>query len=160
MGLKVLAIAVATGRAGYVYLQGSTLLHWGISVKAAKNNTNIVEFVQKLINEFKPDVVVTEKCGPTSKKGKKTRTLIRSAAELASHNAVLDVSVERIQVFTSKYEEAVALAQQWSDLKRHLPKHKRLLFEYEPRAMVLFEALFIAKRVLDRPSTELVAAMG
>ena len=48
--LRVLSIAVASGRAGYVCLQGTQLLDWGITVKAVKTGTELVGFVQELIN--------------------------------------------------------------------------------------------------------------
>ena len=67
--LSILAIAVASGKAGYVYLSDGTLQDWGITVKAAKTGSDLVGFVQSLINDLRPDVVVTEDCGKGSRKG-------------------------------------------------------------------------------------------
>ena len=104
--LSILAIAVASGKAGYVYLSDGTLQDWGITVKAAKTGSDLVGFAQGLINDLRPDVVVTEDCGKGSRKGANTRRLIQSVVELASHNAVLDVAVPRLRRYPSKYEEA------------------------------------------------------
>ncbi|WP_146345634.1 hypothetical protein [Falsiphaeobacter marinintestinus] len=158
--LKVLAVAVASGRAGYVCLDGTTLRDWGITVNAVKSTTEIAGFVQTLVNELKPDVIVTERCDEHCRKGKKAKTLIKSVAEIASHNYVLDVSVARPRNFQSKYEEAEDLVQRHPDLMGYLPKGKRRIFDFEPRGMILFEAMALAEEVLHGPPTQFAAAMG
>ena len=158
--LRVLSIAVASGRVGYVCLQGRQLLDWGITIKATESTGNIVAFTQELIATLKPDVLVTEKCGPKCRKGTRTRELIQAIAELASHNELLDVSVERTQRFSSKYEEADELLSRHPDLEGYRPKKKRRIFEFEPRGMILFEALAMAEKVTKGPPEILAAAMG
>lgn len=158
--LRVLSIAVASGRAGYVYMQGSQILDWGIAVKAVKTGSDLVGYVQQLIIELKPDVVVTEKCGAGCRKGKRSKELIRSIAALASHNTVLDVSVERPRTFPSKYEEAHYLVGKHREVAGYLPKRKRRLFDFEPRGMVIFEAIAMAEAVINGPPEKLAGAMG
>jgi len=158
--LSVLAVAVASGKVGYVFLQSGRLQDWGITVKAAKNRSDLVGFVQGLINDLRPDVVVTEDCGDGCRKGSKTKRLIRSLTELISHNAVLDVSVSRPRTFQSKYEEAEMLAADHPEIAGYLPIRKRRIFDFEPRGMVLFEALALAHEVMKGPPTKLAAAMG
>lgn len=158
--LSVLAIAVATGKVSYVYLSGGRLQDWGISLKVAKSSADLVGFVQELIEELKPDVFVTEKCGKGCRKGDRAKALIRSVAEIASHNPVLDVSVQRPRGFPSKYEEAQALAKEYPEIEGYLPKQRRRIFDFEPRSMVLFEALALADAVIKGPPMRLAAAMG
>lgn len=158
--LKVLSIAVASGRAGYVFLDGTQLLDWGITVKAVKEPTELIAFVQELINTLQPDVVVTERCDETSKKGKRAQKLITSVTELASHNYVLDVSVPRPRGFRTKFEEAKDLASRHPELTGYLPRRKRRIFDFEPRSMIVFEALALAEAVIHGPPEQLAAAMG
>ena len=158
--LSVLSIAVASGKAGYVFLQGGKLCDWGITVKAAKSGSDLVGFVKNLINELKPDIVVTEHSGEDCRKGKTARALIRSIAELASHTPVLDVSVARPRSYQSKYEEAEALAETHPEIFGYLPQRKRRIFDFEPRGMVLFAALALAEEVIKGPPTRLAAAIG
>ncbi|WP_371229918.1 hypothetical protein [Roseovarius sp. 2305UL8-3] len=158
--LKVLAIAVASGRAGYVYLQETKLLDWGMTVKATKDPAELVAFVQSLINDLKPDVVVTEKCDALCRKGKKARRLIAAIADLASHNYVLDISLARPRHFPSKYEEAVHFVKRHPEITGYLPKKKRRIFDFEPRTMMIFEALALAEQALISPPEALAAAMG
>ena len=141
-------------------MQGTQLLDWGITVKAVKTGTDLVGFVQELINDLKPDVVVTEKCDEHSRKGKNTRQLIQSVAELASHNEVLDVSVPRPRKYPSKYEEAEQLVKRHPDVAGYLPVRKRRIFDFEPRGMIIFEALALAEEVIFGPPDALIAAMG
>lgn len=158
--LRVLSVAVASGRAGYVFLVGGKLYDWGITVKGVKSGTELAGFVQTLINNLKPDVVVTEKGDAESRKGKRTRQLIRAIAETASHNYVLDVSVTRPHNFPSKYEEAEELAKRYPEIAGYLPIRKRRIFDFEPRSMIIFEALALAEQVIFGPPDALAAAMG
>lgn len=158
--LSVLAVAVASGKVGFVFLQNDRLQDWGITVKAAGNSSELVGFVQGLINELRPDVVVTEDCNEGCRKGKKSKSLIRSLTELASHNSVLDVSVPRPRTFQSKFEEAQSLAEEHPEIAGYLPAQRRRIFDFEPRGMVLFEALALALEVIKGPPTKLAAAMG
>lgn len=159
--LSVLAIAVASGKAGYVFLSGGRLQDWGIVVKAAQSSSELVGYVQELINELKPDVVVTEDCiAPSCRKGEKVRGLIETVSMLASHNPVLDVSVVRPRTYQSKYEEAEALVIEHPEIAGYLPVQKRRIFDFEPRGMVLFEALALAQEVIKGPPTRLATAMG
>lgn len=146
--LKVLAVAVASSRAGYILMQGTQVIDWGITVKAARNSSDLVGFVQSLINQLKPDVLVTERCDAGSKKGRNTRKLIAAIAAIASQNYLMDVAVPRPRRFPSKYEEATDAVSRHPELIGYLPRQKRRLFDYEPRAMILFEALALAERVI------------
>lgn len=144
--LKVLAIAVATGRVGYVYLIGNKLRDWGMSRKASRSTAEAAAQAQTWINELKPDVVVTEKLHRHSRKGSKTRDLIAAIARVASHNYLLDVAVNRVQNFPCKYTEAKALVDRFPILSAWLPR-KRRIWEPEPRSTIYFEALALALAV-------------
>ncbi|MEP4337228.1 MAG: hypothetical protein ABJ360_12740, partial [Roseobacter sp.] len=126
--LRVLSVAVSSGRVGYVFLEGTQLLDWAVTTTVSGKATDLVAFVQELINTLKPDVVVTEKCDDDCRKGKLSKRLIASIAELASHNYVLDVSVPRSRSFQSKYEEAESAVTRHPDLIGYLPKRKRRFF--------------------------------
>jgi hypothetical protein len=158
--LSILSIAVASGKAGFVLMQNGKLQDWGITVKAAKSGSDLVGFVQNLINQLHPDVMVTEDCKRGSRKGRKAKKLIASVSALASHNTVLDVSVARPRSYPSKFEEAQALAARYPEIAGYLPTHKRRNFDFEPRSMVLFEAVSLAEEVTKGPPTKLAEAMG
>jgi hypothetical protein len=158
--LKVLSVAVATGRVGYVFLDDGQLRDWGVSTSVSKKASDLVGFVQELINTLRPDVVVTEKCDEACRKGDKAKRLLRSVSELASHNYVLDVSVPRPRTFKTKYEEAKSLVERHKDLLGYLPKRKPRFYESEPRNLIVFEAVALAEAVIFGPPERLAAAMG
>jgi hypothetical protein len=158
--LKVLSVAVATGRVGYVFLEGTQLLDWAVTTKVSKKSADLGGYLQELINTLKPDVVVTEKCDEDCKKGTRAKRLIASITKLASHNYVLDVSVSRPRLFPSKYEEAKDLVSKHPDLIGFLPTKKRRIFDFEPRNMIVFEALALAEAVIFGPPERLAHAMG
>lgn len=156
---KILALAAATRRVGYVYLIGGQLKDWRVSGKAAKSPTEAAGQIQKWINELKPDVVVTEKVKNSTKKSAKTKSIIAAMANVASHNYLHDVSVTRPREYKNKYAEAVALAERYPDITAWLPT-KRRLFEAEPRNTVLFEALALADELLRGSGPTLARALG
>ena len=158
-GLRILSIAAASGRVGYIYLVEGQLKDWRVSGKAAKSPVEAAEQTQSWITRLKPEVVVTEKAEDARRKGKKTKAIIRAIAETAAHNLVLDVSVTRTHDYANKYEEAAALAKGYPEIKAWLPP-KRRFYDNEPRNTVLFEALSLAETVMRGPSTTLAAAMG
>lgn len=157
--LSVLSVAVAKGRAGYVYMVGGNLKDWGVSVKAATSSANMVAWVQGLINRLRPGVVVTEKFAEHSRKRGKSRPLVSAAARLASHNYVLDVSVERPRKHRCKYTEAQALARAHPELLGWVPR-KRRYWDSEPGNTILFETLALAEVVIKGSPMQLARAMG
>ena len=143
-----MAIAVATGRIGYVYLIGGRLRDWGLSRKASKSPTLAARQTEKWIEEFAPDVVVTEVVSKTSTKSFKTRALIGAIQSVAAKATLLDVCVARARKFKNKYEEARGLADKFPELSLWVPKTRRI-WEPEPRTTMLFEALALAVVVID-----------
>lgn len=149
--LKVLAIAVATGRIGYVFMIGGELRDWGISRKASKSPDLAAKQAKSWIAHLKPDVVVTEKTDDSSRKGEKTKLLINAITNVTAEAFLLDVAVTRIKLFKDKYTEANALAEQFPELKAWVPKKPRI-WEAEPRNTTYFEALSLALQVQPEPS--------
>ncbi len=147
--LKVLAIAAATGRIGCVFLIGGKLKHWAMSVKASKSPEMAANQTTKWIDEFEPEVVITEKITKRSHKGKLTKQLIAAIAKVAENRYLNDIVIPRAQNFQNKYEEAKELANQYPDILPWLPKRPRI-WESEPRNMIYFEALALALEVIGR----------
>ena len=158
---RILAIAAASGRVGYVFLVGEQLMDWGTSDKASGTPTEAAGVAQEWINTLTPQVVVTERFGPDipSHKGAKTREIIEAIARTASFNQLLDVQVPRVQRYANKYREAEALATRYPDISAWRPKDRRV-WDNEPRNVVLFEALALAEEVRRGGAAKLAAAMG
>ncbi len=148
--LRVLAIAVATGRVGYALLVGDSLEDWKLSKKASRSPKEASKHVTAWIEFFKPDVVVTEKINEHSRKGHHAKKLIAAIAGVAENHDLLDVAVTRIRAFKNKYEEARALATRFPQLRPQLPREPRI-WQSEPFGTIYFEALALALAVIDRP---------
>ena len=157
--LRMLSIAAATGRVAYVYLIGDRLMDWRISDKASDSVDEAQAAAVHWIETLLPDVVVTEKSVSGSRKGDNTRHLIDGIARIAELADVLDVRVEREQVYPNKYAEAAALAVHYPELLPWVPRHRRF-FDNEHRNTVLFEALALAQTILRNPAMTFGAAMG
>lgn len=146
--LRVLAIAVRTGRVGYVFLVDGELSDWRLSKKASKSNNNAAEHAKMWITNLKPDVVVTEKVAKHGTKSRTTRQRIDAIAKVAAKIKLLDVSVPRVSLFKNKYEEAASLGIRFPEIAAWVPKKPRL-WETEPRNTVYFEALVLALQVIN-----------
>ena len=144
--LKVLAIAVATGRIAYVFMIGGELRDWGMSRKASKSPEHASKQAKSWIDRLKPDVVVTEKTDDRSRKGAKSKQLIEAITQVTASEYLLDVAVTRIKLFKDKYIEAKALTEQFPELEAWVPKKPRI-WEPEPRNTTYFEALSLALQV-------------
>ena len=148
---RLLALAAASRRVGYVFLVDRRLLDWGISDTAGLSPAHGADAAQRWIGELEPQVVVTEKIEMAARKGARTKAIIAVMARVAAENHLYDISVRRRQAYASKYEEAIALAARYPEVAAWLPR-KRRLFDNEPRSTVLFEALALAEESLKGPS--------
>lgn len=148
-GRRVLGIAVASGRVGYVLIFSGKPCQWGLSRKAAKDPAEATKRATAWIARFRPDVVVTEKITVGCRKGEKARTIIEAIAAVTADAEVYDVSVPRPRQHANKFAEAEALADRFPALRPWLPP-PRQLWESEPRKTTIFEALALAVVVVDR----------
>lgn len=153
--LRRVAIAVATGRIGYVLFRGDRPLDWGMSRRASKRPAAAAKQTAKWIDRLQPDVVVTEKLAKTSRKGVLTKAIIEAIQRVAADAPLLDIQVSRTQTHRNKYEEAKHLASLYSELAPYLPTRRRL-WESEPREIVYVEAMSLlletAKDPKNKPS--------
>ena len=159
MALRMLAIAAAYNRIGYVFLLGDRLVDWRISDRAARSTSKAVAWVQRYAVELRPDVIVTEDLKTAKKKGNKTIAIIEAVGNFAENEKLLNVVVPRRHDYDNKYDEADALAALYPDLKPWVQR-RRWFYDNEPRNTVIFEALSLALTVLRDPTTRLAAAMG
>ena len=145
--LKVLAVAVITGRIGYVLTDRTELLHWGSSTRSAASPARAAEQLQKWIATFKPDMVVSEDPYRTKHKGGKARRIMEALAEVAERSGLANAAITRRQAFKNKYEEARDLVAKFPLLVPWLPKQPRI-WEAEPHSTLYFEALALAMQAL------------
>lgn len=139
---RVLAIAAGSGRMGYVLLASQRLKDWGIAFKASSRPELAAEQTQKWISYLRPDVVVTEKLN-RSRKSAKSQSIINAIANVAAHNYLLDVSLDRPRAYKNKYLEAQAIADRFPDLLPWLPCQPKI-WQGEPKNTVFFEAMALA----------------
>ena len=143
---RVLAIAVATGRVGYVLLENDKLVDWGISRVAARSPEKAREVASDWIRKLDPEAVVTEKLGSNRHKRGKTLKLMEAVTRSARESAAINVTTAKARSYRDKYEEAKALAKRYPELLPRLAK-KPAIWLNEPRRMILFEALSLALRL-------------
>lgn len=143
---RTLAIAAATGRLGFVYLEDKRLVEWGISTVAAQSIENATLHTTKWLGTFKPELVVTEAINDKCLKGGHSIALIAAIEHSVQSANVLNATVTRHRAYENKYQEAEALAQDFPELSPRLAE-KPAIWRREPRRMIIFEALSMALQV-------------
>lgn len=156
-GDRVLAVAAASGRVGYVVLDDMTASISGLSRKAATGPAEAAACAATWIEQFRPVMVITEKVPASSKKGERTRSIIAAISGVAETADVLNLAVIRAQVHRNKFEEAAALAEAHPELAHLLPKARRP-WDSEPKAIIYFEALSLAHSALGGPGLRQLVA--
>ena len=155
----MLAVAINGKRLGYVFLIGHQLKEWQTMTKPATSPEEAAGALQQLINQFRPDVVVTERLETSARTSSTVSKLKAALTRTAAQNYVLDVSVPRTHEYANKYEEAQSLASFFPAIQPWVPP-KRRLFDHAPPRLTLFDALSLAANVLKRPTQHLAAALG
>ena len=148
---SVLAISVATGRIAYVYLEHGRPVHWGMSRKAAKSTQNAARIVQSWIDDWSPDLLISENPEAALHKGVHTRTLLEVIARRFGNADGLNIRLTRVQSYQTKFEEAKALARVYPELK-HLCPLQPPFWMPEPRSVSYFEALSFVEQLKAKPS--------
>ena len=144
----VLAVAVSTGKVGFAFLIDSIPYDWGLSVVASESTRSAYEHTTAWIEYYQPELVVTERIGPTSRKQAVSRSLANAILKAAQESGVATACVDRVQHYPNKYAEAEALAERFPELKSFVPKPRRL-WDSEPRRIIIFEAVSLALNVIE-----------
>ncbi len=142
---NTLSIAVASGRIGYVYLSDGEVRDWGISNVAAKSSEAAKSKTDFLIENYRPDLIVTEKLSPHTRKSGQTIGNVQAVQEAAIASDAQHIAVEHIQHHANKYLEMNELAQRHPVLASWLPA-KRKLWESEDRRASIWEALALVEQ--------------
>ena len=143
----VLSIAARSGRIAYVFLDGSELKAWSTSRKGSKNAKAASAVVGGWIAQFVPDIIIVEDYRTATRKGRNTKAIIRAIENVAQNTSAGICVVNRRQMFKNNIGEARQFAKQYPELKAWVPGRPKL-WESEPRNIIYFEALALAKQAL------------
>lgn len=153
MALRVLSVAVATGRIGYVFMYDGQLRDWGLSRKASGSTRMARKQVCRWFDQLNPDIVVTEDPSARSRKGVHAKAIMEAIVRVAEKRQIQTITVTRQRVFQNKYDEAARLAGRFPEIAPWVPP-KRRIWQSEPRNTIYFEALGFAAAVIDDRSED------
>lgn len=81
---KLLAIAVSSGKVGFVYLSGGDLLDWGLSVRASRSVDNAFEQATRWLSLYRPGLLIIEHFDQGTRKGRHAQSLVAAAQAAAT----------------------------------------------------------------------------
>lgn len=145
---RLMAVAAATQRIGFVCIQDGKVIDWAMSRAASRSPKKAAKRLRGWIANTKPDAVITERLDKNTRKGAHARDIIEALAREAEHHELYDISVVRKRRFANKYEEAAAYAARFREVAHLLPSRPRL-WQSEPKKMIYFEAIALALAVID-----------
>jgi Holliday junction resolvasome RuvABC endonuclease subunit len=161
--LRVLAVAPSTKGFGFAVMEEPNLLiDWGVKAVGGNKNARCVRLVSKLLDHYKPDVLVLEDCWiKGSQRRPRIQALVKELYTLATTKRVRTRSFSRYdirRVFPStgnptKQQIAETVAGQFTELAIYLP-HKRKPWMSEDYRMGIFDAMAFALTLLVNYKTD------
>jgi len=141
---RVLAVAARCGRLGAVVVDAGDLIIWDTSGKGAKSVNGAVAALKGWIEEFQPDVIVTENPDCAGRKKGRQLRILRAFADVGQEATALNLVIRRERKFENAYEEAAQFAAQFPDLAPLIPA-KPPIWGNEPYGLIYFEALALVR---------------
>ncbi|MEM7241535.1 MAG: hypothetical protein AAF429_05070 [Pseudomonadota bacterium] len=136
---RTLAFAASTKRIVAVFLEDTKVVGWRLSRKAARNPKDAAACLKSWIDDFEPDLMISED-PVASHKGDHVKTLLETIGLMCDQADGLNVRLPRRQVYHDKYEEAKVLADKYPQLRTLVPR-KPAIWNSEPHDISYFEAL-------------------
>jgi len=144
--IRVLAVDPSTKGIGFAVLEGpENLIDWGIKQVSDEKNTECVEIVRELIEQYQPHTLVIENTDDESSlRRDRVRELLGEIRQLAREKRVkvLEVTPNRVRhAFAPKKDViAAAIAGRFPELQPRLPKERTLTMN-EQYEMPEFDAM-------------------
>ena len=149
---RLLSLAAASGKVGYVLMENGKPKDWGVSVKASKSPDNARALSEYLVKQYSPHCVVTEKINRYCRKSEHNRLVIQALRP--ADEKQIAAEVERRQDYPNKYEEIAALVEQFPQLEPWAVD-ERIIWLPEHRNTIIFEALSLALQMNGQSPTNL-----
>ena len=157
---RVLAIDPTNRGCGFAVLEGPTrLIDWGNKRVVGRNvNAGCIAAVVRLLRWYEPECLVIEDCTVRgARRRERVRRLTDDLADLARRFNVRAVRVPWARVrkvcgsspTATKEQIATRLAEQFPELARHLPAHRKPWMSEDVR-MSIFDAVALAMTALLR----------
>lgn len=144
---RLLALAAASQKIGFVFLKGGEVLDWGLARKASRDVDAAFDQSAAWIDYYKPSRVVIEEVDGGTRKGKHTISLIHAFDGAAGDRGVEVFALPRRRHHRNKYVEAAALAAKHPRIAPWIPRTRKA-WESEPHKIIMFEALALAEEWL------------
>lgn len=140
---RVLSVAARTGRIACVVIDDGDLVIWAASEKAATSTTEAAKKLSAWVQEFKPDVLISENSDTARKKRGVQIPILKALASVGEDSGLINLVVRRKRRFQNAYIEAAHFGEQFPDLA-HLVPRKPAIWQREPYNLAYFEALALA----------------
>jgi len=144
----VLAISIATQKIGCAFFIDGTPYDWRVSETASQSLITARDFAADWMEYYQPQLLVTERMDPQSRKGSFSRDINNAIMAEAQKQGIEIMCVDRMQRYANKYAEAKALAERFPELQPYVPKPRRQ-WESEPRNIGIFVAVGLGLQAIE-----------
>ena len=143
---SVLAVAARTMHVGCVHMVDGKLADWGLAF--VRTPEQAIDKLNDWLEIYKPDCLVTENPETAFRKSGKQIPILEAFVEIGRKASVLNLVLTRKKTHKNLYLQAASLAEHYPEIKSRVPK-KPPIWLPGHRNLVYFDALALAKRVID-----------
>jgi len=149
---RVLAVDPFSRGVGFAVLEGQDhLIDWGIRSTGRADNAKSARVIDKLIDRFRPDVLVLENCNAAgSRRCRRVQTLLSRIAATEGRRVLVRLVTRRqiraigpLPLTSTKQGRASFLAERFPDLEALVPPARKR-WSPEHDRMAIFDALSFA----------------
>ncbi|MCW5976482.1 MAG: crossover junction endodeoxyribonuclease RuvC [Bryobacteraceae bacterium] len=156
-GTRILSIDPTSRGFGFAIIEGgSRLIDWGVVHATTDKHRKSLDRVLKLIDQYRPRVLVMEDVRRGSRRGARARRLLSSIETLVERRGmkVKRVTQRKVREFfsssgaRSKHRTAELIAKRFPELAPRLPRPRKP-WKSEAEMMAVFDAVAFASTLFD-----------
>lgn len=141
--LRTLSLAVNYNRIGFVYLIGRQPMFWKLSFKAGSTSSNAEKHLKRWLDEYDPDIVITERLETMGRKTERSKMLLDVVYRTICKHDVQHITQDRTQPYRNLYDQIDRLCERYPQMEAARPK-RRKFYQKEPPYVTVFDALSLA----------------
>jgi hypothetical protein len=153
--VRVLGLSPRTAGCGFAVIEKEEgLLAWGVAELPSGNSSDLLARINTLVERYQPTAICLESSSETNRR-QRARDRLDLVASWARKHGLTVVALSRLEVRrafrlpsgATNHDTAVAVVAALPQLAVYLPA-KRRLWESEPRALRMFEAVAFASATM------------
>ena len=121
-------------------------MYWKLSFKAGSTAGSAEKHITRWLDEYQPDIVITESYRTLGRKGERARMLLDAINRTVGKYDVQRIERDRVQPYRNLYDQIDDLCGRYPQMQAARPK-RRKYYQKEPPYVTIFDAMSLADKV-------------